>query len=139
MDLITGAGLLYKRIQRALAYSWITTVLERDNAITAGIHPAFLLLLLFFLSPCQHSFLLLLLLLILFCWGFLFFCYCCFYLFVCSFTSSSNCYCRFSHVFVCFVFCQHHADLRNCVKVEVAVLGSPPVIVLLVSVDVKQY
>ena len=29
--------------------------------------------------------------------------------------------------------------LRSCVKVEVAVLGSPSVIVLMVSVDVKQH
>ena len=31
------------------------------------------------------------------------------------------------------------SELRSCVKVEVAVLGSPSVIVLMVSVDVKQY
>ena len=31
------------------------------------------------------------------------------------------------------------ADLRSCVKVEVAVLGSPSLIVLMVSVDVKQH
>ena len=29
------------------------------------------------------------------------------------------------------------SELRNCVKVEVAVLGSPSLIVLTVSVDVK--
>ena len=28
-------------------------------------------------------------------------------------------------------------ELRSCVKVEVAVLGSPPLVVLMVSVDVK--
>ena len=31
------------------------------------------------------------------------------------------------------------SELRSCVKVEVAVLGSPSVIVLMVSVDVKQH
>ena len=31
------------------------------------------------------------------------------------------------------------AELRNCVKVEVTVLGSPSLIVLTVSVDVKQH
>ena len=31
------------------------------------------------------------------------------------------------------------AVLRSCVKVEVAVLGSPSLIVLMVSVDVKQH
>ena len=31
------------------------------------------------------------------------------------------------------------AELRSCVKVEVAVLGSPSLIVLMVSVDVKQH
>ena len=30
-------------------------------------------------------------------------------------------------------------ELRGCVKVEVAVLGSPSLIVLMVSVDVKQH
>ena len=30
------------------------------------------------------------------------------------------------------------AELRSCVKVEVAVLGSPSLIVLMVSVDIKQ-
>ena len=30
------------------------------------------------------------------------------------------------------------SELRSCVKVEVAVLGSPSLIVLMVSVDVKQ-
>ena len=30
-------------------------------------------------------------------------------------------------------------ELRNCVKVEVAVLGSPSLIVLTVSVEVKQH
>ena len=30
-------------------------------------------------------------------------------------------------------------ELRSCVKVEVAVLGSPSLIVLMVSVDVKQH
>ena len=30
-------------------------------------------------------------------------------------------------------------ELRSCVKVEVAVLGSPSLIVLTVSVDVKQH
>ena len=30
------------------------------------------------------------------------------------------------------------SDLRSCVKVEAAVLGSPSLIVLMVSVDVKQ-
>ena len=30
-------------------------------------------------------------------------------------------------------------ELRSCVKVEVAVLGSPPLIVLVVSVNVKQH
>ena len=32
-----------------------------------------------------------------------------------------------------------HPELRSCVKVEVAVVGSPSVIVLMVSVDVKQH
>ena len=31
------------------------------------------------------------------------------------------------------------SELRSCVKVEVAVLGSPPLTVLMVSVDVKQH
>ena len=31
------------------------------------------------------------------------------------------------------------SELRSCVKVGVAVLGSPPQIVLMVSVDVKQH
>ena len=31
------------------------------------------------------------------------------------------------------------SELRGCVKVEVADLGSPSLIVLMVSVDVKQY
>ena len=30
-------------------------------------------------------------------------------------------------------------EFRRCVKVEVAILGSPSLIVLVVSVDVKQY
>ena len=30
-------------------------------------------------------------------------------------------------------------ELRSCVKVEVAVLGSPSLIVFMVSVDVKQH
>ena len=30
-------------------------------------------------------------------------------------------------------------ELRRCVKVEVAILGSPSLIVLIVSVDVKQH
>ena len=30
-------------------------------------------------------------------------------------------------------------ELRSCVKVKVAVLGSPSLIVLTVSVDIKQY
>ena len=33
----------------------------------------------------------------------------------------------------------HMTELRSCVKVEVAVLGSPSLIVLTVSVDVKQH
>ena len=32
-----------------------------------------------------------------------------------------------------------HSELRRCVKVEVAVLGFPSLIVLMVSVDVKQH
>ena len=31
------------------------------------------------------------------------------------------------------------SEFRNCVKVEVAALGSPSLIVLIVSVDVKQH
>ena len=31
------------------------------------------------------------------------------------------------------------SELRSCVEVEVAVLGSPPLIVFMVSVDVKQH
>ena len=31
------------------------------------------------------------------------------------------------------------SELRSCVKVEVAVLGSPSLIILMVSVDVKQH
>ena len=31
------------------------------------------------------------------------------------------------------------SDIRSCVKVEVAVLGSPSLIILVVSVDVKQH
>ena len=31
------------------------------------------------------------------------------------------------------------SELRGCVKVEAAVLGSPPLIVLVVSVDVEQH
>ena len=45
-----------------------------------------------------------------------------------------------------FVHVKHHesgslfvSELRSCVKVEVAVLGSPSLIVLTVSVDVKQH
>ena len=39
---------------------------------------------------------------------------------------------------------KHHvylqgSELRSCVKVEVAVLGSPSLVVLMVSVDVKQH
>ena len=33
----------------------------------------------------------------------------------------------------------HSAELSSCVKVEVAVLGSPSLIVLTVSMDVKQH
>ena len=33
----------------------------------------------------------------------------------------------------------NHSELRSCVKVEVAYLGSPSLIVLMVSVDVKQH
>ena len=33
----------------------------------------------------------------------------------------------------------HCAEFRSCVKAEVAVLGSPSLIVLMVSVDVKQH
>ena len=33
----------------------------------------------------------------------------------------------------------YQPELRNCVKVGVAVLGSPPLTVLVVSVDVKQH
>ena len=46
---------------------------------------------------------------------------------------------------VAFVDAKHHersrmrTELRSCVKVEVAVLGSPSLIVLMVSVDVKQH
>ena len=32
-----------------------------------------------------------------------------------------------------------NSELRSCVKVEVAVLGSPSIIVLMVSVGVKQH
>ena len=45
-----------------------------------------------------------------------------------------------------YIFCGRKAtlkcsisELRSCVKVEVAVLGSPSLIVLTVSVDVKQH
>ena len=31
------------------------------------------------------------------------------------------------------------SELRSCVKVEVAVLGSPTLIILMVTVDVKQH
>ena len=31
------------------------------------------------------------------------------------------------------------SELRSCVKVEVAILGSPSLIILMVSVDVKQH
>ena len=31
------------------------------------------------------------------------------------------------------------SELRSCVKVEVAVLGSPSLIVIMVAVDLKQY
>ena len=31
------------------------------------------------------------------------------------------------------------SDIRSCVKVEVATLGSPSLIVFMVSVDVKQH
>ena len=34
---------------------------------------------------------------------------------------------------------KEYAELRSCVKVEVAILGSPSLIVLRVSVDVKQH
>ena len=33
----------------------------------------------------------------------------------------------------------NHPELRNCVKVEVAVLGSPSLISLMVSMDVKHH
>ena len=41
-------------------------------------------------------------------------------------------------------FCGHKAtlnlsELRNCVKVEVVVLGSPSLTSLMVSVDIKQH
>ena len=35
--------------------------------------------------------------------------------------------------------CHVVSELRSCAKVEVAVLGSPSLIVLMVSVDVKQH
>ena len=34
---------------------------------------------------------------------------------------------------------KRESELRSCLKVEVAVLGSPSLIVLVVSVDVKQH
>ena len=46
----------------------------------------------------------------------------------------SNCIFRLN-VSVC---CVNKGELRSCVKVEVAVLGSPSLIVRTVSVDVKQ-
>ena len=39
------------------------------------------------------------------------------------------------HVYTYF---RRTSELRSCVKVEVAVLGSPPLIRLMVSVDVKK-
>ena len=36
------------------------------------------------------------------------------------------------------IWMRFQAELRSCVKVEVAVLGSPSVTVLMVFVDVKQ-
>ena len=38
-----------------------------------------------------------------------------------------------------FIHEQFRSELRSCVKVEAAVLGSPSLIVLMVSVDVKQH
>ena len=37
------------------------------------------------------------------------------------------------------VFLRRQSELRGCVKVEVAVLGSSSLIVFMVSVDVKQH
>ena len=39
--------------------------------------------------------------------------------------------------FVCV--CGSRSELRSCVKVQVAVLGSPSLIVLTVSVDVEEH
>ena len=41
------------------------------------------------------------------------------------------------HVYV-LPYCCDDSELRSCVEVEVAVLGSPSLIVRTVSVDVKQ-
>ena len=42
-------------------------------------------------------------------------------------------------IYILCVDLKPHTELRSCVKVEVAVLGSPSLIVLKVSVDVKQH
>ena len=44
-----------------------------------------------------------------------------------------------SNIFLNWVYVCFTSEFRSCVKVEVAVLGSPPLTVLVVSVDVKQY
>ena len=38
-----------------------------------------------------------------------------------------------------YLLTNYGAELRSCVKVEVAVLGSPSLIVLMVSLDMKQH
>ena len=38
-----------------------------------------------------------------------------------------------------FMSVRKFTEFRSCVKIEVAVLGSPSLIVLMVSVDVKQH
>ena len=44
-----------------------------------------------------------------------------------------------SMIFICRSTIQSIPEFRSCVNVEVDVLGSPSLIVLMVSVDVKQH
>ena len=42
-------------------------------------------------------------------------------------------------IYIIIISYTESSEFRSCVKVEVAVLGSPSLIVLVVSVDVKQH
>ena len=58
--------------------------------------------------------------------------------FDCS-TGTSMHYYDYICVCVCVFPCHQHSELRSCVKIEVAFLGSPFQIVLMVTADVKQH